>query len=150
MSNVYHASYHRHLHKPDELLVAAKWVKTELARRAPDAQAIVARGMSGVVVASVASALTGLPLVIVRKPEDKHHSCAEVQGPNNFTGPYIVVDDFIASGETMHAIMDACNAADCGQCVGIFLYDDIDNYPHGWEHTTPATPIYVHRFQEEK
>lgn len=146
MSEVRHAGYQNHLHKPDYLLAAARWVVSELARYAPTAQAIVARGMSGVVVASVASALSGKPLIIIRKPEDKHHAYNRVQGPYGFHGPYVVVDDFSESGSTLKEILSACATADAGECVGIFLYAEYTTYPNGYEYCGTPIPTYTHHF----
>lgn len=146
MSAVRHAGYQSHLHKPDNLIEAAEWVKGGLARYAPTAQAIVTRGMSGVVVGSIVSTLTGLPLIIVRKQDDKHHGNNNVQGPHDFSGPYVIVDDFICSGVTARQILASCSDAGAGECVGIFLYSDAEFYYDGLMFDATVIPVYTHKF----
>ena len=70
----------------------------------PDA--LACRGISGALVGSGISLLTGKPLIVVRKEAEKRHSGLPVEG---VMGPdfinYLIVDDFICSGDTVQDII---------------------------------------------
>lgn len=69
--------------------------------------AIAVRGVSGIAVGGAVSFLTGIPLVIVRKPEEKNHSAREVEYSVKFNH-FIVIDDLVSSGSTINKINAAC------------------------------------------
>ena len=60
----------------------------------------------------------GKAWALVRKAGDNAHSSRRVEG--RVDGDYIIIDDFIDSGETVREIVYAC---DDGQCVGAYFYD---------------------------
>jgi hypoxanthine phosphoribosyltransferase len=71
--------------------------------------AIVVSGTSGLLVGPAIADQLGLPLVVVRKPDDGSHSGSLVEGAVGFDKPnpkYIVVDDFVSSGDTVARIME--------------------------------------------
>lgn len=139
-----HSGYQEPLHNPSKLMAAARWLQEAIAEHAPTAQAIAARGMSGALIGGVVSALSDLPLLIIRKTDDKHHGYHHVQGPDGFTGPYVIVDDFIESGETVKEILAAVYNAGGGACLGIFLYNESDKTAvFAWGDT--LFPLYTHR-----
>ena len=63
--------------------------------------AIVFRGNSGAAIAFPVSVATGIPVVLVRK-EGSHGS--KVEGSCSVS-KYLILDDFISSGETMKKIL---------------------------------------------
>lgn len=100
-----------------------------------NADVVVARGLSGIVVATVVGAVHNIPFAIVRKPNEGSHSneAIEISSPiddawqrpthNN----WLIVDDFIASGNTIREINKAINNEYYrfkGICVGIVLYNE--------------------------
>lgn len=94
--------YHRALLAPHRLKRSIQLLVAAINRsglRVP----IAVRGVSGFVVAGAVSAELGLPLVIVRKGTDGCHSDYLVEGPRELTD-YIIIDDFLSSGDTIQAI----------------------------------------------
>ena len=84
--------------------------------------AIAFRGVSGAAIAFPVSALTGLHLICVRKERNSHGN--RVEGPSRSIKRYVILDDFISSGETIRAIYGAVKAVSRSEskCVGICLY----------------------------
>lgn len=121
-----------------------------------DAEIVVARGLSGIVIVTSMAALFNTPFAIVRKANEQRHSTnlVEISGSEyqKYTN-WIVVDDFISSGETMHEIAyamereltrddQAYQAYLCGVCKGIVLYGyRRDDYKH-WN-GVPVFPVKV-------
>jgi adenine/guanine phosphoribosyltransferase-like PRPP-binding protein len=98
-----------------------------------DFDTIAFRGMSGAFLGpSIATAMEK-QMILVRKPEDKTHSKMRVEG-NRAANRYVIVDDFIASGDTKRAIIDAISTwAPDANFVGLLeVHDlhqiDIDRY----------------------
>jgi adenine/guanine phosphoribosyltransferase-like PRPP-binding protein len=100
--------------------------------------AIAMRGVSGMAVGFPVCALTGISPVIVRKKGENTHSYCSVECPDDFNNTkyitigeegelygvknYVIIDDFVCSGETVTAIIDSLRDA---KCVGIILYEKI-------------------------
>jgi len=91
--------------------------------------AIAFTGSSGAALAFVAGITHRIPVIYVRKEGEKAHG-RPVEC--NTTAPihtYLIVDDFIASGNTLRSIRNAINIQATKntearpKCVGIFLYD---------------------------
>jgi orotate phosphoribosyltransferase len=89
---------------------------------------IAFRGMSGALIVPVIADKLQKAMIFVRKGET-NHSDYQVEG-NKKVSKYIIIDDLIFSGGTIHSILDKVN--DCMndeggrtiKCVGIFLYRD--------------------------
>lgn len=102
---------------------------------------IAFRGMSGALIAPEIAQYLQKPLLLVRKGENKH-SCFEVEG-NIHTERYLIVDDFISSGNTIKEIRLKIEEAQRnlgispqGICWGIALYkktrdEDTEKYYRG-------------------
>jgi hypothetical protein len=97
--------------------------------------AIAFRGYSGAGMAFPVSYLTGLPLMLVRKTNlynqltDNSHGYL-VEGDDSDITNYVILDDFIASGETVRSMIQTINhktfRADFPvrlHCVGVCLYN---------------------------
>jgi len=88
-------------------------------------------GMSGALIAPIVGFLLNKPILMVRK-EDKSHSSHKVEGYED-TRRYIIIDDFICSGDTIRNIVTQinCNSKHSGHTkakpVAIFLYHTMDN-----------------------
>jgi hypothetical protein len=82
---------------------------------------IACRGLSGTAVAFPLGFITGLPVVVVRKRNDYHHSCAVVEGDP--LGDYVIVDDCVETGTTVRTIVrEIGDIAPAAQCLGLLLY----------------------------
>jgi len=79
---------------------------------------IAVSGMSGVVVGSPVALRLAIPLVIIRKPADRHHNGETVVNEHR-AGRWLFVDDFIASGATWERVRAALGA----DCAGFYLYE---------------------------
>ena len=88
--------------------------------------AIAFRGVSGSLLGPLVATAMGKGLIYIRKKVDSHRSY-DVEGC--VTQRYIIIDDLIDSGKTIHSIREAIEkrARDCGDppatCVGVFLYN---------------------------
>jgi adenine/guanine phosphoribosyltransferase-like PRPP-binding protein len=115
----------------------AKKVK-EIKRKFPFTH-IAFRGSSGAAMAFPVSVATGIPLVHVRKLREKSHGCPiEGRGTCN---RYVILDDFICSGETVNAIANKLEKA-C--CVGIITYlsDRRDQYTLTVGRRNKTVPVF--------
>ncbi len=104
--------------------------------------AIVFRGNSGAAIAFPVSVATGIPVVLVRK-EGSHGS--KIEGSCNVS-KYIILDDFISSGDTMRKILNEMTKWNAGgdsevQCVGIALYNETSTWRKTFDYK--ATEIKV-------
>lgn len=97
--------------------------------------AIAFRGNSGAAIAYPLSFKLQIPLICIRKGAS--HSPLKLEGCTN-ARTYVIVDDFIDSGNTMNQIQRAINK-DYGsvpELVGILLYDYAPDCPcrdNAWE-----------------
>lgn len=83
--------------------------------------AIAFTGTSGAAVAYPLSLTLGLPLICVRK--EKSHYSDTIEGVTS-SKKYIIVDDFISSGETIKRIIrEISNTNSKSKPVGIILYN---------------------------
>ena len=157
-----HPGYQKKIHDPILLLEYADKIERAIKKYCPDASAIVIRGYSGAVMGGIVSALSELPLIIVRKEEESAHSWCRVQGVD-FDHKYVIIDDLIDSGNTIDQIVNkmTINGYNMSYCAGIFLYeqnkyscttdnvvrqgDNIEYHPlneHG-NRSTKYIPVYV-------
>lgn len=118
-----HPDWEKTIHDPCLLTDAADKIDAAIRQIVPDAGAIVITGYSGAIVGAVVSALSNLPIIVIRKIDEKRHSQYSVQGMD-FNGKYVIVDDLIDSGESIKRMISGMN--NCGyspeKCGGIFLY----------------------------
>ncbi len=108
--------------------------KIEEIRRGNWFDAIAIRGMSGATVGFPVSVKTGIPVIIVRKGSESSHGYP-VEAPSMIsrtrTVRYIILDDFICSGDTVKQILNTIQKSIprgniIPKCVGIVLYDTIE------------------------
>jgi len=88
-------------------------------------ESIAFRGTSGAMVAPAVAALLKKHITLVRK-DDEHHADQTVEGALDCN--YVIVDDFITSGDTVITIQWRINAASpLSKCVGIleWRYNDL-------------------------
>ncbi len=88
--------------------------------------AIAARGLSGFLFAPVVAMALNKTLLVVRKGE-KCHSGRMVEGDYGARN-YIIIDDFIASGTTVSALIDAvAEEVPTARCVGMVHYSGMSD-----------------------
>jgi hypothetical protein len=97
--------------------------------------AVVVRGMSGLLVGPMVASLLKKPWCIVRKSGECTHSDHKVvEGWHNFKTYIIIIDDLIASGATVKLIQQTIHdqaraysenwERGIPECVGIYLFND--------------------------
>jgi hypothetical protein len=84
---------------------------------------LVFRGFSGAVVGPTVALQLRKPWALVRKPGDTAHSGRRMEG--GVAGKYVILDDFIDTGTTINAIVEAVSiVSPCRtECVGVVLYE---------------------------
>ena len=127
---------------PDQLIRSVTRVASNLKSLQEEIKfdAIAFRGMSGASMAYPVSFLTGIPLLQIRKMTEKSHG-NNVEGSGDIIRKYIILDDFIFSGETVRSIITEINKearrlatfqysqpemVKPPECIGITLYTGID------------------------
>ena len=85
--------------------------------------AIAFRGFSGAIVAPAVAMLFGKPLMLIRKETRNSHG--EIyEGSKRVNLRYIIIDDFIATGKTLEAIMQVVNRhVFNAHLVAVFFYN---------------------------
>ena len=90
--------------------------------------AIACRGVSGLLIAPIVAMRLNKTLLIVRKKEETH-SHFEVEG-NHGAKHYIILDDFIESGDTVKEIAKAIHKVNpTAHCVGYIAYKRLSELP---------------------
>ena len=103
---------------------------------------IVVSGVSGIVVGAPVALALGIPLVVVRKEEDKngHHMGGEIINVQALLGKrYLIVDDFVCSGRTVEYIKRKIDchprhAINPPEYAGVYEYSEGD---FRWEPRKP-------------
>lgn len=97
--------------------------------------AIAFTGTSGAALAYPISYLMDKGLLCIRKQESQHFYNGKVEG---FWGSqsYIIVDDFVSSGNTIRAIIDGVTSKSKSELVGIYLYDS-NRWGESWDAGVP-------------
>lgn len=98
-----------------------------LAEELPDlmfkvgADAIAVRGTSGVSVAFGLRMLSDIQTIVVKKEGENSHGSSVTAVGDDFAdvARYLIVDDFVATGATVHAIRQRMGRA---ECVGVLSY----------------------------
>jgi len=106
---------------------------------------IVFRGMSGGLVAPTVAMMLGKELLLVRKPKDSH-STHILQGNYN-VHRYIIIDDFVATSNTVRTIIRTLDERLPHETVpvALFLYNERFNWEDSEQtyegHRIPVRPI---------
>jgi len=123
------------LEKRDKVIGQALKV---LKHRSNDYDVIVCRGYSGMTVAPILAWALKKPIFIVRKDGESTHS-SEKDYMGTLGDRYLMVDDFVCTGETIRKVREALTEAhsredrEPGQIVGLYLYETYDD-PGTYEH----------------
>lgn len=86
---------------------------------------VAVRGVSGCAIGGAVAVNLRKGLIVVRKPNVASHSNIDAEGvPINIGFNYIIVDDFVATGETLAATVDSIQKSNpSAKCVGVVMYD---------------------------
>ena len=119
---VTHSSYMRNtfLNREEVIQQALQGMKT-----APKCDAIVCTGVSGMVVAPIISYMLDKQLIVVRKPNyrDCSHADLLVEGCLIEPFTYVIMDDFCYTGDTVKYCLDALQLANHkANCLGLVSY----------------------------
>lgn len=116
-------------------LIARTAKRVKALRRQLKFDGLAYRGNSGAAVVCPVAAMLALPMVYVRKPDEKCHSgngkydpgvavpSTRIEGPTFPVKSVLIVDDLIASGETIREIERACGKYGI-RVAGILLWLD--------------------------
>ncbi|MHC4686736.1 MAG: phosphoribosyltransferase [Planctomycetota bacterium] len=100
------SSYHNTNFNPTELKRNAKKLCKLLSELDLDFDVIAFTGISGAAISFAVSAIGGYQLACVRRHDDKSNHGRRVECGLKAVRKYIIVDDLIASGNTMHHIKE--------------------------------------------
>lgn len=81
---------------------------------------VVFRGFSGSIIGPTVALQLGKSWALVRKPNDSSHSVKTIEGA--LDGDYIIIDDFVSTGDTISDIVRNCKP---NKCVGVYFYDRV-------------------------
>ena len=88
-------------------------------------EAIAFRGFSGALVAPMIAVMLEKKLIAVRKTEESSHAYGSIEGHAD-SSSYVIVDDFMDSGRTVEAIIDALS----GKKPTALFFWNTDNYSY--------------------
>lgn len=82
------------------------------------------RGLSGLIIGSIAAHRTGKKLAVIRKPNDDSHGDWNLVEASHLVTNWLFVDDFLSSGKTLFWTKTAMEAAfPKAKCAGAFVYN---------------------------
>lgn len=104
---------------------------------------VVMCGISGQSIGWPVAAQLNLPTAVVRKATESRNSSFEVEA-TEFVTTYVIVDDFISSGRSIHYIKEVMARNFPGStCMGIILYDCAENAHNGADFKVTDEVWYV-------
>lgn len=129
-------SYGRPFLKTESRTEAIETAIRDLTPHLGEFDAIAFRGMSGALIAPEIARRLNKGLIMVRKQTEDSHSSYKAEGLLGCR--YVIVDDMIASGDTVKAIQKTIRAEEdenaiCprSQCVGLWMHR-VECYARGW------------------
>jgi len=105
-------------HKARKAIIKRAVNCLKIAKKKYKFKTIVFTGVSGALFATTLADKLGVGLTVIRKPDDDTHSTYEIEGLVGV--PYIIVDDFVYTGDTVKKIISDM-APDV--CVGLYLWN---------------------------
>lgn len=117
-------AYHDFLfNKPDNFLKTIEETIDQLRPHVAEFDTIAFRGMSGAMVAPMVAMRLNKGITIIRKQGERSHA-PEITGIWENGKRYIILDDFISSGNTVLSIKKLLSPT--MKFVGIYLYRDVE------------------------
>lgn len=125
MSSHGHAGYLEEVFNPHKLKKTVRLLSNQIRKDIKELgiNSIACTGVSGNIIAGALSFNTGLPVIAVRKGEDRH-SWRDVEVPDiDEHLRYCFIDDFIAYGHTLERVYKAISKVEPdSELVKIYLY----------------------------
>lgn len=123
-------SYQDTIVRPKALLAAGCWV-AGIAKRVK-AERLLVIGTSGISVGAVASALSGVSLLVLRKPTEPTHGYAVIDrevriAPENQR--VLLLDDFVGMGATLATMLNRARKEGYATFLGCALYASRNRNP---------------------
>lgn len=137
--------YLKHVFEPELFpkMVEKSITKAEQLKSELKFDTLAFSGMSGAAIAFILSHWLNIPLLCIRKKEENSHfrssrpSC--VCEGNLDAKRYLIVDDFISSGNTVNYIIESlAEEIPRAQCVGMLMYAGYSDSAHkhpDWDHS---------------
>lgn len=129
-----HSVHLKKVMNPKDLKETAEKVSELIKKYYPKADYIAVCGSSGNLIAGAVSIISRIPILLVRKENEKCHSyyTVEFQSNKKKTPKYVIIDDFISSGETINYIIKTIKSGiDHSEVnypkfklLGVVLYND--------------------------
>jgi orotate phosphoribosyltransferase-like protein len=138
---------------PDNLAGRLQYAAAHIGnlRKKLEFDALAFTGSSGACIAFTMSVALNIPIIYVRKEDEKAHGQAIECNSTRRIHKYLIVDDFIASGVTVKRIhagieLDAKEKSlKAPTCVGIYLYDSTGTDKFKIFNERTRVPIYHQR-----
>ncbi len=112
--------YNTAVWEPSKFAKAVKYV-TDCLKTVPF-DVLVFRGFSGAVIGPTVALRLKKPWALVPKVGDNSHSSRQIEG--KVQGTYVIIDDFIDSGDTIRAIKNAISeTSPKAKCGGVVFYE---------------------------
>lgn len=113
-----------------------------------DFDTVVFTGNSGALIVPEIAIALNKPFTLVRK-ETNSHSCFIVEGFVKFK-KYLIIDDFVESGNTARRIIDEINTKllPGKKCIGVFTYNSPANYSLDLEDGHKVLPVFGFDYTE--
>jgi len=112
---------------PDGLEATCSNLIGEIERSKVDFNTIAFTGFSGAMVVPMLCVMLNKYPFVVRKADEHAHSYLKVEGPTGADINYIIVDDLMSTGTTVHYVLETIAAKRSeAKCVGLFLYNQKD------------------------
>ena len=126
------AGYMSRYINPESLLLAVSRALTAIENleknTGVEIDAVAFRGCSGMMIGPLISVMSNKTMLMVRKPSEKAHSYMPVEGDRG-ARRYIIVDDFVDTGETVLKIRDAVKKfAPHAHCLGVLEVTLLDTF----------------------
>lgn len=133
-------------HKSLKALVRQMLPRVRKLKKALKFNTLAVCGHSGIVIGSIISYRTGIPLLIVRKTGDKCNDSHEINGQIPSKCKYLIIDDLIDTGRTIRRIIKKIKSATYKETipVGILLYFRRYSIPFQYSpNKEPLTTYYI-------
>lgn len=138
---MFRTSYHDKSFLSTERQKAIKFVSKTIRKHfKSDSVGLALTGISGMLIGIPAADACDKQFCIIRKDADlkgESHAAFLVEG--HILEKYVIIDDWINTGKTIKRIMkEVENVLPYSECVGIILYDSLDNKCKGIK-----VPIFI-------
>jgi len=141
-----HSDWLSNVFKPSELRKAARGIAKQIKFDRANGihiNAIAVTGLSGLTFGTVLSYMTGLRLIALRKTDYSHSSYTIEYDDYRIGYAYCIVDDLIASGDTMNRIIrNMTGENDAFHCEKIYLYHPSSSSDVFIDDTGNKIPVY--------